>query len=88
MNSVIPKSSLEKWGFKKFYKHQSTMELMASAKNNHDLAVIAIVALMDVKPSNRYQGLNEEEVQYQKTCHNYLRPWIKGLMIKQVHSAL
>lgn len=73
MSEIIPKSSLEKWAIKKYRERCSTMELMASAKNNHELTAIAIVALLEVEPAKRYQGMCEEEANYMKSCHNYLR---------------
>lgn len=48
------------------------MELMSSAKNEYELLIISIVALLEVDPSIRYQGIAEERVQCLKSCHDYL----------------
>jgi hypothetical protein len=73
MLDMIPDPSLKKWATKKFIDKQSTMELMASVTNPKDLAAIAVVALLEVSPGNRYQGLCKEEADYIKSCHDYLR---------------
>jgi hypothetical protein len=73
MLDMIPDPSLKKWATKKFIDKQSTMELMASVNNPKDLAAIAVVALLEVSPGNRYQGMCEEEANYIKSCHEYLR---------------
>lgn len=72
MSEIIPKASLEKWAVKKFREHRSTMELMALAKNNLERTTVAIVALLEVDPATRYQGMCEEETAYLKACHRYL----------------
>lgn len=73
MSEIIPKSSLEKWAIKKYHQHCSTMELMAEAKNQHELTAIAIVALLEVDPAIRYRGMSENEANYLKSCHHFLR---------------
>ena len=77
MQDIIPKRGLKKWAMKKFSEGYSTMELMASAQNDHDRSVISIVALMEVEPGMRYCGMGDEEVQYLKSCHDYLRTLTK-----------
>ena len=72
MPKTIQISGLEKWATKKFIEHYSTMELMASVENSVDLEAIAIVALMEVDPSIRYQGMEKQQVEFIKSCHKYL----------------
>ena len=62
MKKIIPKSSLKNWALERFQSHRHSMEFMSCAKNCHDRAVIAIVALMEVDPGIRYQGMNEDEL--------------------------
>ncbi|MCF7981600.1 MAG: hypothetical protein K9K86_06415 [Pseudomonadales bacterium] len=76
MSEIIPKSSLRKWAIKKYCEHCSTMELMATAENNLEKTAIAIVALLEVDPSTRYQGMCAEDVAYLKSCHQYLKPLV------------
>ena len=72
MLDMTPDPDLKKWAAKKFIEKQSTMELMASTNNPKDLAAIAVVALLEVSPGNRYQGMCEEEADYIKSCHDYI----------------
>ena len=83
MNKIIPKASLESWAIKKFYECRSTMDLMATAKNNIDMTVIAIVALLEVDSSLRYQGIDEKEVEYIKSCHNFLYDRVRYLPVSK-----
>jgi hypothetical protein len=87
MNEIIPKSSLKSWAIERFHSHRQTMELMSCAQNNHDRAVIAIVALMEVDPGIRYQGMNEDELQYIKSCHNYLLTLLDDPCVIREHAA-
>ena len=48
------------------------MELMSSAKNEYEQLIIAIVALLEVDPIIRYEGIAEERVQCLKICHDYI----------------
>ncbi len=73
MKKTIPMIRLDKWARKKFLEHRSTMELMASANNQCDRTVIAIVALMEVEPFLRYEGMGKPEALYLKNCHRYLK---------------
>lgn len=73
MQHIVPMFSLDKWASKKFLERRSTMELMASASNQCDRAAIAIVALMEVEPFLRYQGMCKTEATYVRNCHQYLR---------------
>lgn len=72
MPEIIPKSCLEKWAVKKFQEQYTTMELMAIAKNRLERTAVAIVALLEVDPAVRYQGMCQEEADYLKACHEYL----------------
>ncbi|MFT5691649.1 MAG: hypothetical protein ACI92E_000979 [Oceanicoccus sp.] len=73
MKQIVPMFSLDKWASKKYLERLSTMELMASASNQCDRNAIAIVALMEVEPFLRYQGMGKLETMYVKNCHQYLR---------------
>ena len=88
MEKIIPKSSLKSWAIERFQGHRQTIELMSCAKNNHERAVIAIVALMEVDPGIRYQGMNEDELNYIKSCHNYLLTLVEDPYVKRESSAL
>ena len=87
MKEIIPKASLNSWFIKRFLDHRPTMELMSCAQNHHDRAVIAIVALMEVDPGIRYQGMNEDEFHYIKSCHNYLLNLLEDPCAKREPSA-
>ena len=88
MEKIIPNSSLKTWAIERFINHRQTMELMSWAQNHHDRAVIAIVALMEVDPGIRYQGMSEDELQYIKSCHNYLLTLLGDPCIVRETSAL
>jgi len=88
MKEIIPRASLENWFSKRFLEHRPTIELMSCAQNKHELAVIAIVAVMEVDPRIRYQGMDEEEVRYAKSCHNYILALIKDPCVKRQRSTL
>lgn len=88
MQEIIPRASLENWFVKRFLDNHPTIDLMSCAQNNHELAVIAIVAVMEVDPRIRYQGMDEEEVRYAKSCHNYILTLIKDPCVKKQRSTL
>lgn len=54
------------------------MELMVTAENNCDMTALAIVALLEVKPEDRYLGMAKDEIEYTESCHNYLRSLEQG----------
>jgi hypothetical protein len=87
MEKIIPKPSLKTWAIERFIHHRQTMELMSCAQNNHDRAVIAIVALLEVDPDIRYQGMSEDELQYIKSCHNYLLTLLENPCVIREHAA-
>ena len=88
MKEIIPKASLKSWFIKRFLDHRPTIDLMSCAQSNHELAVIAIVAVMEVDPRIRYQGMDEEEARYAKSCHNYVLTLIKDPCVTRQRSAL
>jgi hypothetical protein len=72
MTQIIPKPRLKKWARKKFHEQCATLDLLASVEDMADRAAIAIVALLEVKPEIRYQGMRVDEASYMKSCHAYV----------------
>jgi hypothetical protein len=72
MPQIIPKASLARWAKEKFSEQRPTVELIDSVMDHHDREAISIVALLEVDPAVRYLGMQDDEVDYVKSCHAYL----------------
>ena len=72
MSYIIPYKGLRRIAFRKYRRNWSTMDLMAVAANDHERALVAIVALMDVKEDQRYLGISGIKWEFMRRCHRYI----------------
>ncbi len=72
MSCIIPYKGLRKIAFRRYWDNCSTMDLMATAANDHEKALVTIVALMSVEKDQRYLGISGDELEFMLQCHRYV----------------
>jgi hypothetical protein len=59
------------------------MDLLATAANDQEKALVAIVALVSVERDQRYLGVSENKLDFMRRCHRYLESVLLELNAQQ-----